>query len=166
MTPAELRPQVEGFLYEEASLLDSRRWKEWLELYLPGCRFWMPAWQADHQLVQDPDSGLSFIYYDSRSGLEDRVSRALSGRSVASVPIARTCHQITNVMIESADAQKIASRCAWSCHVFDLKTQRQHTYFGRYEHVLAPADGGFRVASKKIILLNDVIPGYLDFYHV
>ena len=166
MNAAPVLPEVEGFLYQEAWLLDSRRWREWLELFVHDCRFWMPAWKADHELVDDPDTGLSFIYYESRTGLEDRVSRALSGRSVASTPLPRTCHQITNIRAETEAPDRILARCAWSCHVFDIKTQRQHLFFGHYQHTLVRKEGTLRIASKKIALLNDLIPAYLDFYHV
>jgi len=34
---------VQNFLYEEAALLDERRFDEWLELCAPDIRYWMPA---------------------------------------------------------------------------------------------------------------------------
>jgi len=166
MSTAPQSREVESFLYDEAWLLDSRRWREWLDLFVPDCRFWMPAWKTDHELVEDPEIGLSFIYYDSRSGLEDRVSRALSGRSVASVPLPRTCHQLTNIRAETETPDRILARCAWSCHVYDIKTQQQHVFFGNYEYTLVRDGGTLRIAVKKVALLNDLIPGYLDFYHV
>jgi len=157
---------VENFLYHEASLLDGQHWKEWLDLFAPDCRFWVPTWKQDHELVDDPDTGLSFIYYDSRGGLEDRVWRAQSGLSVASTPLPRTCHQVTNVRCEQADSGRILARSTWSCHVFDLRAKSQHTFFGHYEHLLVPGEGTFRIAAKKIVLLNDLITGFIDFYCV
>ncbi len=158
--------QVEDFLYHEAWLLDRQRWKEWLDLYAPDCRFWVPAWKEDHKLVDDPDAGLSFIYYESRGGLEDRVWRAQSGMSVASTPLPRTCHQVTNVRYEEATSGRLLARSAWSCHVFDLRAGEQHAFFGHYEHLLASDGGKLRIAEKKIVLLNDVITGFIDFYCV
>jgi len=164
MSSAFSKSQVEDFLYREAGLLDDQRWDEWLALYAPDCRFWVPAWKADHELVDDPDTGLSFIYYDSRGGLEDRVWRARSGTSVASTPLPRTCHQVTNVRCDEAGPERLLARSAWSCHVFDLRTQQQRVFFGRYEHVLAAVGGELCIARKKVVLLNDVIDGYIDFY--
>jgi len=129
-----------------------------------GLPLWVPAWKADHELVDDPDTGLSFIYYDSRGGLEDRVWRARSGTSVASTPLPRTCHQVTNVRCDEAGPERLLARSAWSCHVFDLRTQQQRVFFGRYEHVLAAVGGELCIAQKKVVLLNDVIDGYIDFY--
>lgn len=158
--------QVADFLYHEAGLLDAQRWKEWLDLYRPDCRFWVPAWKDDHQLVDDANTGLSFIYYEGRGGLEDRVWRAQSGTSVASTPLPRTCHQVTNVRCEEENAGRLLVRSAWSCHVFDLRAAAQHTFFGRYEHLLATDGGTLRIAEKKVVLFNDLITGYIDFYCV
>jgi 3-phenylpropionate/cinnamic acid dioxygenase small subunit len=158
--------QVEEFLYREAWLLDQQRWDEWLDLFLPECRFWVPAWKQDHELVDDPDTGLSFVYYDSRGGLEDRVWRAKSGLSVASTPLPRTCHQVTNVRCEAAGPDRALVRSSWNCHVFDLRTHSQHVFFGYYEHLLAGDGGTLRIASKKIVLQNDLIHGFIDFYCV
>jgi hypothetical protein len=40
-------------------------------------------------------------------------------------------------------------------------------YFGfYYEHVLRPQGDELRIARKKILLLNDVVEGVLNIYHV
>jgi benzoate/toluate 1,2-dioxygenase alpha subunit len=57
-----------GFLYREARLLDDAQWDEWLTCYAPGATYWMPAWDDDDQLTQDPQSEISLIYYPNRRG--------------------------------------------------------------------------------------------------
>ena len=158
--------QVADLLYREAWLLDEQRWKEWLDLFAPDCRFWVPAWNQDHELVDDPDTGLSFIYYESRGGLEDRVWRAKSGTSVASTPLPRTCHQVTNIRCEEEASGRLRVRSAWNCHIFDLRAKEQHTFFGHYTHLLAADGEKLRIAEKKIVLQNDLITGFIDFYCV
>jgi 3-phenylpropionate/cinnamic acid dioxygenase small subunit len=39
-------------------------------------------------------------------------------------------------------------------------------FFGRYEHGLRRVDGDWRIARKKILLLNDTIPTVVDFYSI
>lgn len=158
--------RVAELLYREAWLLDGQHWKEWLDLYTPECRFWVPAWKQDHELVDDPDTGLSFIYYESRGGLEDRVWRARSGTSVASTPLPRTCHQVTNIRCEEEAPDRLLVHSSWSCHVFDLRAQQQQTYFGHYTHRLSAEREMLRIVEKKIVLLNDLITGSIDFYCV
>ena len=109
---------------------------------------------------------MSFIYYDSLGGLEDRVWRAKSGTSVASTPLPRTCHQVTNVRCGERKSGRLLVRSAWNCHVFDLRAREQHTFFGHYTHLLAADGGKLRIAEKKIVLANDLITGFIDFYCV
>ena len=70
-------------LYREAYFLDSQAWDEWLALFLEDCEYWAPAWKSEHEPTSDPKAEVSLIYYASRAGLEDRVWRVRSGRSVA-----------------------------------------------------------------------------------
>ena len=45
-----------AFLYREARHLDEREWDEWLAMYDESCTFWMPAWDDDGELTEDPQS--------------------------------------------------------------------------------------------------------------
>ena len=154
-------------LYREGRLLDERRWDEWLALYAPDCEFWMPMWQSEEALNDDPATGLSHIYYRSRAGLEDRIVRIRSRRSPASTPPARTSHAIGNVLaLEPPTAQRMRLRAAWNCHVLFMRAREQHVFFGHAEYELAARDGGWLIAKKKVVLQNDLIPTLLDIYCV
>ena len=50
------------FLYREARLLDDRQWDEWLELYAEDVEYWMPSWDDDDRITEDPHSQISLIY--------------------------------------------------------------------------------------------------------
>src|SRR5246500_5035234 len=91
---------VRQFLYREARFLDDKEWDNWLALYAPDVEFWMPSWDDDDQLVTDPQTEISLIWYGNESGLEDRVFRIGTERSSAtSLPEPRTSHNISNVEI-------------------------------------------------------------------
>ena len=90
---------VAAFLYREARLLDDRQFESWLELHASDVEYWMPAWDDDDELTQDPHSQISLIYYPNRDGLEDRVFRIKTERSSASMPEPRTNHMIANVEV-------------------------------------------------------------------
>ena len=66
---------VRDFLYREARYLDDAQWDQWLELYSADASFWMPAWDDNDTLTEDPQSEISLIWYGNRGGLEDRVFR-------------------------------------------------------------------------------------------
>ena len=48
--------QVREFLYREARYLDDKDWDNWLDLYASDAEFWMPAWDDDDKLTQDPQN--------------------------------------------------------------------------------------------------------------
>ncbi|MBC5784647.1 aromatic-ring-hydroxylating dioxygenase subunit beta [Ramlibacter sp. USB13] len=149
---------------QEALHLDAQRWDDWLALFTDDVQFWVPAWTDEHTLGASPESELSLVYITARAGLEDRVWRVRSGLSVASTVLPRTCHQVTNCVVAPASEGELRVESSWSCHQVRLKDRSQHVFFGRYEHRLREVDGQWRIAGKKVVLLNDVIPTMLDFY--
>jgi len=153
-------------IYREAAFLDEKRWAEWLALYTDDAEFWVPAWDADRTPASDPQSQLSLIFYDSRAGLEDRVWRIQSGMSLASDPLIRTCHLISNVRLTGMADGHFCLASHWQVHAYRPVRRQASTYFGFYEHVLLPDSDGLRIARKKIILLNDEIETVLDINHV
>jgi 3-phenylpropionate/cinnamic acid dioxygenase small subunit len=155
---------VSDLLYREGAYLDAQRWDEWLALYTEDCEFWMPAWDGDHELTTDPKSQMSLIYYDSRVGLEERIVRIRSGLSAASTPLPRTSHMVTNVRLGERAGNELVLDAQWQTSAF--RNQESQTFYGRYEYKLRAVNGTWRIARKKIILLNDVITTALDIYHI
>ena len=155
---------VEALLYDEARYLDEGRWDAWLDLYLEDAIFWIPAWKSETELTSDPARELSLVYYQGRKNLEDRVWRARSGMSVASSPLPRVAHQITNISLLAEDGDKAQVASNFSVHLYDKRSSRTHLFFGRYSHTLLQEAGSIKIAQKTIILLNDTIPTVLDFY--
>ena len=164
MNHAERLAETSAVLYREARLLDTQQWDDWLAMYDPDCVFWVPAWDGEHTMTDDPNAEISLIYYASRAGLEDRVWRIRSGKSIASVPMVRTTHVVSNVELLRAD-DDVCDLCAsWTVHLYRTKRKEQQTLFGRYEHTLRRVDASWRIARKKIILVNDTISTMVDVY--
>jgi len=158
--------EAAAFLYREALMLDRLDFDPWLALYTPDCIFWMPAWRDDGTQTDDPDRELSLIYYRGRRNLEDRVQRIRSGFSVASVVMPRVAHMIGNVLAETVDEGTVRTDSSFIVNVQDVRTNRAHAYFGRYEHELVRQDGEWKIARKVIRLMNDVVPTMLDVYGI
>ena len=163
---SEILPRCAGLLYQEAACLDERRWADWLALYTPDAEYWIPAWDDAERPTNDPRSQLSLIYYNSRAGLEDRVWRIESGTTIASVPMPRTCHLVTNVRITDVVDDQPHVSANWHVQLYRPERQQASSYFGFYEYVLRPEQEHFKIAKKKIILLNDEVDSVLDIYHV
>ena len=163
MTQPLTAERAQALLVREALLLDQRRWEDWLTMFDPAAVFWVPSWRDDEQPVEDPDKEVSLIYHEDRAALEDRVWRLQSGRSAASTPILRTSHSVTGAVLEG-EPQSPTVFASWTCHVYDPKHRKQHAFFGRYEMHYSADGENWRIARKKIVLLNDYIPTMIDFY--
>jgi 3-phenylpropionate/cinnamic acid dioxygenase small subunit len=157
-------PEIADFLYREALALDERRWDDWLALYTDDCEYWVPAWKSEDEQTDNPRRELSLIYYSQRSGLEDRVWRVRSGRSAASTVLPRTQHLIHNPRLLAAGDERVDVACEWTVHQYLPKEKSVEIFFGRYRQTLVKVGDSWRIASKKIILLNDYLPAKIDFY--
>jgi 3-phenylpropionate/cinnamic acid dioxygenase small subunit len=161
-------PLAEGtaLLYREAAYLDRQQWDDWLGLYVPDCVFWVPSYISETTVTRDPQTEVSHIYYATRSGLEDRVWRIRSGLSVATIPMPRTMHAVTNVQLTAARDDALTLESNIAVDVFNLKNHASHRLFGRAEHRLVMRDGAWRIARKTVIVLNDYLPSVVDIYSV
>lgn len=162
--PGMTAAAISAFLYREARLLDDRQWDEWLECYSPDAVFWMPAWDDDDRLVEDPQCHVSLIYYPNREGLEDRVFRIKTERSGATMPEPRTSHFITNIEVVEARDDEIDVRFNWSTHSHRYKIT--DNFFGTSYYTLDIRDGNFRIARKTVVLKSDYIHHVIDIYHI
>ncbi|GAB3714809.1 benzoate 1,2-dioxygenase small subunit [Nocardiopsis nanhaiensis] len=157
------RAEVEEFLYFEARLLDDRRFEDWLECYHPDAEYWMPAWDDNGDLTEDPQREISLIYYSNRGGLEDRVFRIRTDRSSAtSMPEPRTGHNITNVEILERRGGEIDLRHNWVSLYYRYQTT--DTYFGNTFLTLDLAGDRPRIRKKRIVLKNDCVHHVVDIY--
>lgn len=151
-------------LCREGRHLDSRDWDAWLALYAPDAVYWVPAWRDEGTQTSDPDTEISQIFHDSRRGLEERVMRVRSGKSVTAVPLLRTTHFVSNIEARIETDGAIAAQASWMVQVYDPRRERQYGNFGRYELRLIESANGWLVARKIIRLQNDCVPALVDFY--
>jgi 3-phenylpropionate/cinnamic acid dioxygenase small subunit len=162
---ARVRDTVQELLYREARLLDGRRFGEWLELFCDDAVFWVPAVGMDGEPTTDPETSLNFIYIVGRPGLAARVFRVESGGSLASNPLPRTRHLVTNILIDRDGPGEIEAFANAQVVAFCEPRGRQ-ILNGSYEYVLRKEKGGLRIARKKVLLLEYVIDGYFDYFTV
>lgn len=154
---------VTRFLAQEAKHLDDKNWDAWLTLYSPDAEYWIPAWDSDGTLVTDPARHVSLIFYKNRGGLEDRVYRIRTGKSAASIPLARTCHQFQLIDVtESGGGVRVQTN--WRV---DSDTDHEvRSYFGTAYYDLQAQGDGWLIQAKKTVVLNDRIDQLLDVYLV
>ncbi|WP_313362223.1 benzoate 1,2-dioxygenase small subunit [Kocuria sp.] len=156
---------VKAFLYKEARLLDDRRFDEWIECYHPDSQYWMPAWDDNGELTENPQREISLIYYDNRGGIEDRVFRIKTDRSSAtSLPEPRTGHNITDVEILENNGSELKVRFNWFTLYYRYNTT--DTYFGYSLYTLDMSGDDPIIMDKKVVLKNDYIHHVVDIYMI
>ena len=163
--PTLTQHDLEQYLYQEARHLDDREWDAWLALYAPNAEFWMPSWDDDETLVEDPQREVSLIWYGHKGGLEDRVFRIRTERSSAtSLPEPRTSHNISNVEITRQGGGACELRFNWVTFSYRYKTT--DTYFGTSYYTLDTSGAQPLITRKKVVLKNDYIHHVIDIYHI
>lgn len=144
---------VEQFLYLEARLLDTQQFEAWLELFTDDATYWVPL-EKDQK---DPLETSSIIH-DDRTLLELRVKQARHPRAHARQPLARTVHQVGNVMAAEEKAGEITVNS--TLQLIEFRNERQRLYGALVEHRLRRTGESFRIAHKRVDLVNS--EGELD----
>jgi len=150
MTP-EQRAALEDvtqFIYREARLQDEHQYDDWESLWTDDGVYWVPANGDDI----DPEQKMS-ILYDNRSRIALRIRQYHTGKRFSQTPQSRLRRLVSNVEILSDDGQEV--RAAANALVFESQTRGDTLWASRNEYVLRRQGDGFRMASKKVMLVNN-----------
>jgi benzoate/toluate 1,2-dioxygenase beta subunit len=148
---------VEHFLYREAMLLDEKRWEEWLALYTEDCFYWVPSVIGQ----KDPVNTIS-LYAEDRMRLEMRIIRVTHPRAFSQDFPTRMSHVVGNVMLdpeggEGADGgmnPKADLVVRSTAHILEFRKEEQRMFGGTVRHWLRREGGHWRIAMKRIDLIN------------
>jgi len=138
---------VEQFLYLEARLLDTGQLEAWLELFTEDAIYWVPLERGQQDALET-----SSIIHDDRTLLELRVRQARHPRAHARQPLARTVHQVGNVTVTAEDDREL--QVASTLQVVEFRSERQRLWGALVEHRLRRDGGSFRIARKRVDLVN------------
>jgi benzoate/toluate 1,2-dioxygenase subunit beta len=142
----------EQFLYHEARLLDTQQLEAWLELFTDDATYWVPLEKDQRDAIET-----SSIIHDDRALLELRVKQARHPRAHARLPLARTVHQVSNVIVDDRNDEVMVNS---TLQVVEFRNEKQRVYGALVEHRLRRLNGGFRIAHKRVDLVNS--EGELD----
>ncbi|HUQ74198.1 MAG TPA: aromatic-ring-hydroxylating dioxygenase subunit beta [Burkholderiales bacterium] len=137
----------EQFLYHEARLLDTQQYEQWLDLFTADATYWVPLEQGQKDPVET-----SSIVHDDRTLLELRVKQYRHPRAHARLPLARTVHQISNVIPLGEENGEL--RIGSTLTVVEFRNEKQRVYGALVEHRLRKSGDTFRIAHKRIDLVN------------
>jgi benzoate/toluate 1,2-dioxygenase beta subunit len=140
--------QCEAFLIHEARLLDEAQFDQWLALFTPDARYWVPSTPGQ----QSPHDTISLMY-DDRRLLETRVRRLADPRIYSQEPRSRTSRVVTNLSLEPGDGGP-ATLVRSKFTMVEYRREEQRLFAGTYRHRLVTAGDEIRIAMKRIDLVN------------
>lgn len=143
----ETQREVELFLLKEAKLLDAGEFEAWLELYEPQGIYWMPS-----EPRQTDAKNVASIIYEDYAILAIRVRRLLEARALVLTPMPRTTHLISNIEVTSDTPDQYVAEAVFIC--VEQQDDRQSLRSGRHTHHLTRRNGSFRIALKRVALLD------------
>ena len=138
-----------GFVYREARLLDELRFDEWLALFAPDGRYWMPLeyGQTDRRLTASLMDEDLFL-------LRLRVERLKGNRTYSQKPRSRCHHVLQAPQIDHFDPEANHYTLWTAMHYVEARQDRQDLYAVWATHDLTVVDGRLRMLMKRVDLVN------------
>lgn len=144
---AALLRELEQFLYREARLADEARYDEWEALWADDAVYWVPAADAD----ADPTRSMSIIF-DNRSRIATRIRQLQTGKRYSQAPASRLRRLVSNVeLLGEEDGEVLVGA---NFLVFESRDRGPTLWAGRSEYRLRRSEGGWRIARKKVVLVD------------
>lgn len=143
--------RIEQFLYYEARLQDRHAYDEWESLWTADAVYWIPANGED----TDPDTQMSFVY-DNRSRIGVRVKQLKTGKRHTQTPRSQLARIIANIEYVGRNGDDFEVRANSFIHEESLRGET--TWAARNEYRLRLVDGDFKLARKKVVLVNNNKP--------
>jgi len=143
------RSVFEAFLFEEARLLDERRFRDWMALFADDGTYWVPA--VPNQ--ESPFDQVS-LFYDDRDLMKTRIDRLEHPRIHIQDPPSRTAHLIGNVILDEGDDARGEYTVSSTVIMVEYREEAQRVFAGRQIHKLRRGAAGFRIVQKRVNLVN------------
>lgn len=161
-----LKSDLEDFYHAEADLLDERHFREWLDLLTEDVTYFMPMRRnvkfGQHAQRENTKLGEGISWFDEdKWTLGKRVEQILTGVHYVEEPLSRICHMVSNVRIKavrpSLDAPRevdVGSRFFVYQNRVEYET---YLFVGRRNDTLRMTDAGWKVATREILLDQNIL---------
>ncbi|KPU97899.1 3-phenylpropionate dioxygenase [Variovorax paradoxus] len=162
----ELKRDIEEFLYDEAEMLDQRRFREWLDTLAEDLVYFMPMMfnvkfgQHETREKTRYEKDMSW-FNEGKWTLTKRAEQILTGVHWAEEPLSRLCRLVTNVQLtaieENAAGQQEVSVLSGFL-IYQNRCEHEEYYFaGKRSDVLRRVDGRWQLARREIRLGQNVL---------
>jgi 3-phenylpropionate/cinnamic acid dioxygenase small subunit len=161
-----LKADIEDFYFQEADLLDERKFRDWLDILAEDITYFMPIRRnvkfGQHASRENTKLGEGISWFDEdKWTLTKRVEQILTGVHYAEEPLSRITHMVSNVQIKSArpDVERpseidVTSRFLIYQNRVEYET---YTFVGRRNDTLRLTDHGWKVAKREILLEQNIL---------
>jgi len=161
-----LKADVEDFYFDEADLLDDRRFRDWLDLLADDISYFMPIRRnvkfGQHAARENTRRGEGISWFDEdKWTLTKRVEQILTGVHYAEEPLSRITHMVSNVQIRAArpdinEAREldVSSRFLVYQNRVEYET---YTFVGKRNDRLRLTGAGWKIARREIILEQSIL---------
>ena len=156
-----LEREIEQFLYNEAELLDERRFSEWIDLIADDMHYHMPIrrnvkFGEHHRENSDSDSEISW-FAEGKETLAGRVRQINTGIHWCEEPFSRVRHLVSNIKVDSVDGDEVHVRSRFIVYTNRLADE-VNLFVGKREDVLRrDPDTQWKIAKRTIILDQNVL---------
>ena len=154
----DLLRQVEQFLFLEARLADEGDYDGWEALWTDDGVYWIPANGDDI----DPATQMS-ILFDNRSRIALRVRQLKTDKRHAQNPKSRLRRLLANIELLDVEAGEADGDgdgdgdivAGANFLIYESRPRGTTVWGGRTEYRLGRLDGGWRMARKKVMLVDN-----------
>lgn len=147
----DLLVEVEQFIYREARLQDELEYDAWAELWTDDALYWVPANGDDI----DPTAQVSIVF-DNRSRIATRIKQLHTGKRHSQNPPSRLRRIVSNVELLGAGDDDVLVGANFI--VYESRERGMTLWAGRTEYKLRRTEDGWRMALKKVMLVNNDLP--------
>jgi 3-phenylpropionate/cinnamic acid dioxygenase small subunit len=140
--------EVEQFIYREARYQDEHAYDDWEALWTDDGVYWVPANGDD----PDPETSMSIIF-DNRSRIALRIKQFHTGKRHSQTPPSRLRRLVGNIELLSEDGDEIVAGANFV--VYESRERGITIWAGRSEYTLRREGDDFRMARKKVVLVDN-----------
>ncbi len=162
----ELKREIEEFLFEEASMLDERRFREWLDTLADDLVYFMPMMFnvkfGEHAVREKTrlEKDMSWFNEDKWT-LTKRAEQILTGVHWAEEPLSRVCRLVTNVRLTSISQSAPGETAVGAQSRFLIYQNRceheEYIFVGSRDDIIRKTASGWKLARREITIYQNVL---------
>ncbi len=141
--------QLSRFVYDEARLIDEKRFDEWYELFTADARYWMPLTRGQPDGVNHTS-----LLHEDKLLLKVRIERLKRPNSFSQQQPSFCQHVLQQPEVVSADASANLYITRAPFMYFETQLDEHFILAGMVQHHLVVQEGQLRIRLKKVEIVN------------